>query len=167
MLIGVVYHAGTAFWKYATIHSMQNNKSAIYIAAIVAAAVTLTFGLSLLNKSQDTGPGKYDELALCLADKGVIFYGAFWCPHCAEQKKIFGPSAKLLPYRECSTPSGAGQLQECKDAKIESYPTWVFPDGSRASATLSPEALAEKSGCSLASASSTPLTAPFATSSEK
>lgn len=134
-------------------------KQAKYIIIIVVVALLLTFGLSLLNNNTiPSGPGQYDDLAVCLQDKGVKFYGAFWCPHCQEQKKIFGASAKLLPYVECSTPDTTGQLQVCKDAKIESYPTWIFPDGSR-SGGLTPAELAEKASCVLENitASSTPI----------
>ena len=72
-------------------------------------------------------PGKYDDFAKCIKDKGAIFYGAFWCPHCQAQKAIFGKSAQYLPYIECSTPDGQGQIQECKDVNINTYPTWEFP----------------------------------------
>ncbi|MES2059898.1 MAG: hypothetical protein V4438_02625 [Patescibacteria group bacterium] len=134
-------------------------KQSTYIIIIVLAAILLTAGLSLLNNSSaPSGPGQYDALATCLADKGVKFYGAFWCPHCAEQKKLFGASAKLLPYIECSTPDAANQTQACIDAKIESYPTWQFADGSRQSGAITPADLAAKSGCSLGDASSTPIT---------
>ena len=71
-------------------------------------------------------PGKYDQFATCLKDKGVTFYGAFWCPHCQAQKARFGKSQKYLPYIECSTPDGRGQLQVCIDAGIKTYPTWQF-----------------------------------------
>lgn len=94
-----------------------------------------------------TSPGKYDGLASCLGEKGATFYGAFWCPHCAEQKQLFGKSAKLLPYVECSTPDGRGQTAICISKKIEGYPTWEFTDGSRLNAVLKPEDLAEKTGC--------------------
>lgn len=97
----------------------------------------------------ETQPGKYDELAQCLTDKGVIFYGAFWCPHCQNQKRMFEGSDKLLPYVECSTPDRRGQTQVCIDEKIQSYPTWVFPDGDRLSKEMTPVELAEKAGCSL------------------
>jgi len=70
--------------------------------------------------------GKYDQFAQCLKDKGAIFYGAFWCPHCQVQKAMFGKSSKYLPYVECSTPDGQGQLQLCKDALVMTYPTWQF-----------------------------------------
>ncbi len=97
--------------------------------------------------SYSVAPGKYDPLASCLTEKGVNFYGAFWCPHCQEQKGLFGKSAKLLPYVECSTPDGKGQTPICIDKKIDGYPTWEFADGSRISAVVSPEVLAEKAGC--------------------
>ncbi len=94
-------------------------------------------------------PGKYDTFAQCLADKGVIFYGAFWCPHCQATKRMFGASARLLPYTECSTPNGQDQLQVCKDAGVQSYPTWVFPDGSRLNGERTLAELSSASGCEL------------------
>ena len=47
-------------------------------------------------------------LAIHLADSGVKFYGAYWCPRCQEQKAVFEASAKRLPYVECSS-GGQGQ----------------------------------------------------------
>jgi hypothetical protein len=35
------------------------------------------------------GEGKYDLFAQCLKDKDAKFYGAFWCPHCQNQKAMF------------------------------------------------------------------------------
>lgn len=93
--------------------------------------------------------GKLDALASCIKDSGAIFYGAFWCPHCQNQKAIFGRSAKLLPYIECSTPDGGGQLPVCTDAGITSYPTWEFADGSREGGEVSLERLSELTGCPL------------------
>lgn len=72
-----------------------------------------------------------DPLARALAEhlsKGdVKFYGAEWCPHCQDQKKLFGVAAKRLPYVECS-PNGYGtpQAQVCNDLDIKSYPTWII-----------------------------------------
>ena len=96
-----------------------------------------------------TKGGKYDTFAQCLTDKGVIFYGAFWCPHCQATKRLFGASARLLPYVECSTPDAQGQLQKCTDVGVQSYPTWVFPDGSRLTGQQPLATLAEKSQCVL------------------
>lgn len=92
---------------------------------------------------------KLDGFAQCIADSGAQFYGTFWCSHCQNQKKMFGASQKLLPYIECSTPDGEGQLPICKDADIKGYPTWVFADGSRLSGELSLETLSLKTECPL------------------
>lgn len=99
-------------------------------------------------------PGQYDTLAICLKDKKVSFYGAFWCPHCQATKKAFGKSAKLLPYVECSekTPNAAGGYEQtavCKEKNIEGYPTWIFPDGTRLTGEQKLEDLAVKADCSL------------------
>lgn len=96
-----------------------------------------------------TKPGKFDSFAQCLSDKDAIFYGAFWCPHCQNQKASFGKSSKLLKYVECSTPDGKGQLPVCKDKKIQSYPTWEFSDGSRMTGEVPLLDLAQKTGCVL------------------
>lgn len=93
------------------------------------------------------GPGKYDAFATCLKDKGATFYGAFWCPHCQAQKKLFGSSVKLLPYVECSTPNGQSQTQACIDKKITGYPTWEFADGSQLNGEIPLTQLAEKTSC--------------------
>jgi thiol-disulfide isomerase/thioredoxin len=49
-----------------------------------------------------TTSGDYTNLTSCLAEKKVVMFGASWCPHCAEQKKMFGRSAKNMPYFECA-----------------------------------------------------------------
>ncbi|MEI6711997.1 MAG: hypothetical protein WCK88_07725 [bacterium] len=49
-----------------------------------------------------TSSGDHSNLTACLKEKKVVMFGASWCPHCAEQKKMFGRSAKDMPYFECS-----------------------------------------------------------------
>jgi len=103
-------------------------------------------------------PGKYDEFATCLKDKGASFYGAFWCPHCQAQKAQFGKASSKLPYIECSMPDGQKQTQACIDAGIKTYPTWEFTAVSTTTASTTRERfegeqeltqLAEKTGCVL------------------
>lgn len=96
-----------------------------------------------------TGPTNLGPFAQCLKDKGAVFYGAFWCPHCQNQKGFFGTAADQLPYVECSTLDGSGQTQECIDKKITGYPTWIFADGSRLSGEVKLQMLADKTGCTL------------------
>lgn len=127
----------------------MNNNVKIFIIVIVLLIIG-TVGLAFLqSESTPSGPGKYDTFATCLKDKGAVFYGAFWCQHCQSQKKLFGSSQRLLPYVECSLPSGQGQTQECKDKGIESYPTWEFADGTRLNGEIPLATLAEKTLCVL------------------
>lgn len=116
----------------------------------LAVVVLVIGGLIYLSKRESGKPGQYDKLAQCLTEKGIKFYGASWCPHCAEQKRMFGKSMSYVDYVECALPGNQqGQTKPCEDAKIESYPTWIFPDGSRVTGEQLPQSLAEKSGCSV------------------
>lgn len=90
-----------------------------------------------------------DRFASCLKERGAVFYGTYWCPHCQEQKKIFGSSAQFLPYVECA--SGNGQTKECQEKEIKGYPTWIFADGSRQEGQMSLEELGQKANCPLPS----------------
>lgn len=120
-------------------------KKAIYW--IIGIAIIGGFVLLLVREAKK--PGKYDTFATCIKDSGAKFYGAFWCPHCQATKAMFGKSAKLLPYVECSQPDGKGQLPICTTAGIEGYPTWVFADGSRLSGERTLQELAEKTSCTI------------------
>jgi hypothetical protein len=100
-------------------------KKILYILIALAVIVGVVWLIMTPGKA-----GKYDAFATCIKDSGAKFYGAFWCPHCQAQKARFGKSAQYLPYIECSTPDGQGQLQVCKDLNINSYPTWYFPTAS-------------------------------------
>lgn len=113
----------------------------------VIGAALVIIALGAFTFYAASSPGKYDDFAKCINDKGVIFYGAYWCPHCLAEKQLFGKSAKYLPYVECSLPDQAGRTQACIQAGIDSYPTWQFADGSRESGELAIEQLAQKTGC--------------------
>jgi uncharacterized membrane protein/glutaredoxin len=85
-------------------------------------------------------------LAQHLAKTDAKFYGASWCPHCKEQKKMFGAAADRLPYVECSLQGPGGpQAPICKTMNIQSYPTWII-NGRRHEGVLMPEELAKLSG---------------------
>lgn len=121
------------------------NKTIVAYIIVIALAVGGVFYLA----KAPSGPGPLDQFATCIKDSGTKFYGAFWCPHCRATKNLFGKSANLLPYIECSTPDGQSQIAICNDAKIESYPTWEFPSGERLTGELSLKTLAEKTSCTL------------------
>lgn len=94
------------------------NKSLI---GIVVGIILLVGGIYWLITAS-TGPGKYDTFAQCVKENGAVFYGAFWCPHCQNQKKMFGNSAQYLPYVECSTPDGNGQSYEYDQVLVDLSP---------------------------------------------
>jgi len=121
----------------------------------LARTVPIPLALILLLHLQYTGAlGQQPEgedpaakaLAVHLSSVGAKMYGASWCPHCLEQKEIFGAAARRLPYVECATgPQGSPQAQACQAANIRSYPTWII-GGQRYEEVLSQARLAEVSG---------------------
>lgn len=94
---------------------------------------------------------RYDSFAKCLTDRHVVMYGAYWCPHCAEQKEKFGASFEYAPYVECGVQGNTREEQQvCKDAGIKHFPTWQFPPtGERAERVFSLQELSDRTGCSL------------------
>jgi hypothetical protein len=120
------------------------------VGVLVVAAIGIFMIAPAPTGQQSTVPaGMYTEFAQCLKDSGTTFFGAFWCPHCNNQKKLFGDAVGTLPYVECSTADGKGQLAVCKDAGVNSYPTWEFPDKTRQTGEVPLAVLAEKTGCVL------------------
>ena len=94
---------------------------------------------------------KVDALANCLADNDVKEYGAFWCPNCAEQKKMFGKSYQILMdrnvYVECDPRGENEQAELCLEKKIEKYPTWEFSNGDVVVGVTEFSDLAARAGC--------------------
>jgi len=133
----------------------MTNQVKIFIS-IIGLLILGTIATVLLqsnNSSVPTVPGKYEGFAQCLKDKGTTFYGAFWCPHCQAQEKDFQASIQILEniglYVECSTADASGQTQICIDKKIQSYPTWIFADGSQLNGEIPLQQLADKTSCVL------------------
>ncbi len=120
------------------------SKKEFYV--IVCIVLLLTLGVLFLLPQ--FLPGAHDQFAQCLSEKRITFYGAFWCPHCAAQKELFGNSMKYVTYIECSTPDFQ-KTQICLDHNITSYPTWIFSDGSRLTGVQPLQNLSQVTGCSL------------------
>lgn len=127
---------------------MQNKSTTFRITVFALLMLALALGMKAFMNTQASST-KYQGLAQCLSDKGVKFYGAFWCSHCGEQKRLFGQAAKDLPYVECSNPDHS-QNELCTQAGVQNkYPTWSFPDGTMHEGGLRPKALAEMTGCGI------------------
>lgn len=114
----------------------------------------LIFGLLLLipvlltacTPKNTTPDSELESVAQWITQSGAKMYGAWWCPHCQDQKKKFGEAAfKRIDYIECAKPDRS-QTSVCQSAKIESYPTWEFGDGTRITRVMTIEELKEKTG---------------------
>jgi len=67
------------------------------------------------------------EIALArhLTQIGAKKYNAWWCPHCHEQKQLFGKEAYSEINRIECDPSGNNPRPDlCQAAKVQSYPSW-------------------------------------------
>ncbi len=117
----------------------------IWILVVIA----LALGIFIYIRNAPPPYGMYDAFAKCISHTSTTFYGAFWCPHCHDQKNEFGDAAKYLPYVECSLPDASGETKICIDNNVTEYPTWQFPDGSRLIGMQTLQTLSEKTGCPL------------------
>lgn len=115
---------------------------------ILTGLLIAVIGFFVWRMNDAPGGGQYDSFAKCLTEKGVVMYGAYWCPHCQNQKKMFGESWDFVSYVECSLPNKGGQTAECTAKGIKGYPTWDI-NGVMISGELSIETLSEKSGCAV------------------
>jgi uncharacterized membrane protein len=68
------------------------------------------------------------EIALAehLAQKGAKMYSSYWCPHCYEQKQLFGKQAwEKITNIECAPDAKKNPQPElCTKAGIKGFPTW-------------------------------------------
>ena len=116
----------------------------IVTGLLIVAAFAAVIYLGLRKRGH-----RLDAFAQCLAVKQVKMYGAYWCPHCAEQKEMFESSFQYVPYVECGVPGSREEAPVCKDAGVKHFPTWQFADGERREGTQPLPALATKTGCGL------------------
>ncbi|MEN9496930.1 MAG: hypothetical protein RLZZ516_1440 [Cyanobacteriota bacterium] len=64
-------------------------------------------------------------LAEYLTASGARIYTAYWCPHCHEQKELFGREATAkLTVIECAPDGRNSQKALCDQKKIDGYPSW-------------------------------------------
>ena len=96
---------------------------------IIGQAVPRLVGLvlpMLLSACSELGEtARYrQDLAIHLSVNGAKMYGAYWCPHCATQKELFGTAADQIPYIECDPDGDNSQTDLCQQKGIQAYPTW-------------------------------------------
>jgi uncharacterized membrane protein len=115
----------------------------LFFTGIIVAMVTLVGTLGVYSGvngaavagSSGGNPGYVIErtsgqaeiaLAQHLKAVGAKMYGAYWCPHCLDQKELFGKeAAKEYPYVECAPDGQNSQTALCQaNENIKGFPTW-------------------------------------------
>jgi len=117
-------------------NSVRSPAASVSTPGIVAPPVTTTSGPAQL------------ALARHLREIGAKEYGAYWCPHCQDQKMLFGKeAAALIDYIECDPRGQNSRAQLCQAAaaNVKGFPTWEIK-GQFYSGTQSLEKLADLSG---------------------
>jgi hypothetical protein len=110
----------------------------------IGALILVAIGYAVFVSISPEEPGQYDDFAKCVQASGATMYGTDWCPHCQEQKRLFGSSFRYVTYINCDLNAAA-----CQAAGVEGYPTWVYPQGPPASGTQPLLTIAERTGCTL------------------
>ena len=120
----------------------NKGKNKKYIIGVVVLVVIFISVYSLTKP--ESAPKELEEFAKCLTEKGVKMYGAYWCGHCNAQKEMFSDSFQYIDYVECEE-----REEDCLQAGIRGYPTWVFPEQNRIEGEATLEYLSQLSGCQL------------------
>ncbi len=69
------------------------------------------------------------EFAKFLRENNFIMYSAYWCPHCHDQKQLFGQQAvKELKVIECAQDGKNNQYELCRSKEIDGFPSWEIND---------------------------------------
>ncbi len=136
MFTGILVAMVSSIGALGLFNSVSSPAASVSTPGIVAPAVTTTSGPAQL------------ALARHLREIGAKEYGAYWCPHCQDQKMLFGKeAAALIDYVECDPRGQNSRAQMCQAAaaNVKGFPTWEIK-GQFYSGTQSLEKLADLSG---------------------
>jgi glutaredoxin len=92
---------------------------------------------------------RYEGFAKCLAAKQTKMYGLYWCPHCADQKAMFGKAFQYVPYVECAIKGSRELAPACSAAGVKLFPSWQFGNNPPVEGVFPLQELGDKTGCSL------------------
>ena len=121
-----------------------NNRETMFFRGLIVAFSVLLGGLIWANQ---VDPAKANEIsfrdakespeittksspqkinfAQYLSDNNFIMYSAYWCPHCHDQKQLFGKKAvEELKIIECAKDGFNNQFKLCQSKGIEGFPSW-------------------------------------------
>ncbi len=65
------------------------------------------------------------NFAKFLSNNNIVMYSAYWCPHCNDQKQLFGKNAvEELIIVECAKDGKNNKYELCQEKGIEGFPSW-------------------------------------------
>ncbi|AFY30053.1 vitamin K epoxide reductase family protein [Cyanobium gracile] len=106
------------------------------LTVLAVGLIGLGWATSLNRPESATGPGMpipvtsaSTPATIALADHltatGAVMYSAYWCPHCHDQKQLFGKEASAkLKIIECAPDGQNNQAALCASKNIQGFPTW-------------------------------------------
>lgn len=93
--------------------------------SMIVLATTLVIVLAACSGGESDADKEYKaKLAQHLTEVGAVVYGAYWCPHCKNQREAFGDAFKYIRYVECDPGGQNPKPQLCQSKGIKGYPTW-------------------------------------------
>ncbi|MGA7514953.1 MAG: hypothetical protein WBW46_18805 [Candidatus Sulfotelmatobacter sp.] len=119
-----------------------SRKNLIWVGIVLLFVVAYAAGWEYKNH-------RYDGFAKCLASKQVKMYGLYWCPHCIEQKEMFGKAFQYVPYVECAVKGSHDITAQCKAAGVKLFPSWQFGTNPPVPSVFPLDVLSAQTGCSL------------------
>ena len=125
---------------------MKSKIEKIIVSLIVVLVVGVLIFVFFGKKENEYKNVSLDAFAQCVTSKGLVMYGAYWCPHCQNEKKAFGDSFKYITYVECGD-----NPKLCTDKGVSALPTWILSDGQKLLGEQGIEGLAKVTGCQVAS----------------
>ena len=124
--VGQLVFSGTAAALGALLVSLILYNTAIGGNEITSLAPTTAPEPGIGWEIKSTSGAAEVELATHLTQQGAKMYSAYWCPHCYEQKQLFGKQAwEGVTNIECAADSKKNPQPElCAKAGIKGFPTW-------------------------------------------
>lgn len=89
----------------------------VFFVIILLFAGFLAYGFYNKNNSSVL----VEQVAQCLSETDAILYGTLTCPHCIDQKNMFGEYVSKIEFVNCEQ-----NLQECLEKGVNAYPTWII-----------------------------------------
>ncbi len=123
---------------------------AVLLAGLIWSSSVDTSTKEVANNVQGTPPAviaisspEKIKLAEHLTKEGAVMYNAYWCPHCHDQKEMFGKeAAEKLNLVECAKDGFNNKRELCEAKGITGFPSWEI-NGSIDSGVKSLEELAD------------------------